>query len=84
MTISLAKDQLNYGQEQLAELSRQIRVGDLTAVLKIYEDDIKSPVKSAITGTLLRSLFIQVQKAKVSNCVPASNNCTQCSFAGGP
>ncbi|KAG6854123.1 hypothetical protein C0991_010287 [Blastosporella zonata] len=65
MTLSLAKDQLNYSDEQLANLSKQIRVGDLTPVLEIYEEDIRSPLKSAVTGTLLRSVFIQVQKAKV-------------------
>ena len=65
MALSLAKDQLHYGPEQLAELSRQVRAGDLTPVLKLYEEDIRSPLKSAVTGTLLRTVFIQVQKAKV-------------------
>lgn len=65
MTLSLAQDKLHYSPEQLATLSQQIRVGDLTPVLKLYEEDIRSPLKSAITGTLLRSVFIQVQKAKV-------------------
>lgn len=65
MTISLAKEKLHYSSEQLESLSGQIRMGDLTPVLKLYEQDIKSPLKSAVTGTLLRSLFIQIQKAKV-------------------
>jgi nuclear control of ATPase protein 2 len=65
MTLSLAKDKLNYDAQQLQALSERIRVGDLTPVLEIYEKDIKSPLKSAIAGTLLRSIFIQVQKAKV-------------------
>lgn len=66
MTLALAREKLSYDSTQLEALSQQIRQGDLTAVLKIYEEDIKNPVKSAITGTLLRSMFIQVQKAKVS------------------
>ena len=66
MTLALAQDKLNYSQEQLASLSKQIRLGDLTPVLQIYEEDIKSPLKSAVTGTLLRSVFVQVQKAKVN------------------
>jgi len=66
MTLALAKDKLSYDSTQLEALSHQIRQGDLTAVLKIYEEDIKNPVKSALSGTLLRSMFIQVQKAKVS------------------
>lgn len=72
MVLSLAKDKLQYTPEQLGNLSHQIRAGDLTAVLKLYEEDIKSPFKSSVTGTLLRTLFIQIQKAKVSVllCVP--------------
>lgn len=65
MSLSIAREKLNYSQEQLDELSRQIRVGDLTPVLKIYEEDIKSPLKSIVAGSLLRSVFIQVQKVKV-------------------
>ena len=65
MTLSLARDKLHYDQTQMAALSHQIQMGDLTPVLQIYEEDIKSPLTSAIGGTLLRSLFIQVQKAKV-------------------
>ncbi|TFY83106.1 hypothetical protein EWM64_g910 [Hericium alpestre] len=65
MALDLAREKLHYSPTQLNELSAKIRVGDLTPILQIYEDDIKSPVRSAIGGTLLRSLFVQVQKAKV-------------------
>lgn len=65
MTLSLARDKLRYDEAQMGALARQIQMGDLTPVLQIYEEDIKSPLKSALGGTLLRSLFIQVQKAKV-------------------
>ncbi|KIY64827.1 nuclear control of ATP synthase 2, partial [Cylindrobasidium torrendii FP15055 ss-10] len=65
MSLSLAKDHLNYSDVQLRELSAQVKVGDITPVLKLYEQDIRAPVKSAMTGTLLRTLFIQIQKAKV-------------------
>lgn len=65
MATSLAREKLNYTAPQLTELSAQIRQGDLTPVLKIYENDIKSPVSSAVFGTLIRSLLIQVQKTKV-------------------
>jgi nuclear-control-of-ATPase protein 2 len=66
MIVALAKDTLKWGPEQLQSLSHQVRVGDLTPVLEIYENDIKSPLRSAVSGTLLRSVFIQVQKAKVN------------------
>lgn len=65
MTLALAKDKLNYTPEQMAALSQQLRTGDLTTVMQIYEDDIKSPLRSAVGGTLLRTLLVQVQKAKV-------------------
>jgi nuclear-control-of-ATPase protein 2 len=66
MTLALAREKLSYNATQLSTLSQQIRQGDLTPVLKIYEEDIKTPMKSVISGTLLRSMFIQIQKAKVS------------------
>lgn len=72
MALSLAKEKLNYSQEQLDIFSKKIRSGDLTPILEIYEEDIKRPVKSAIVGTLLRSVFVQVQKAKVSPSVLCS------------
>ena len=65
MTLSLAKDKLNYTPAQMDALSQQIRVGDLTTVMQIYEDDIRSPLRSAVGGSLLRTLLVQVQKAKV-------------------
>ena len=65
MTLSLARDKLNYGPAQLDDLSNKLRFGDLTPILQIYEEDIKRPVRSTVSGTLLRSAFIQVQKAKV-------------------
>ena len=67
MTLSLAQDKLHYTPEQMAALSQQIRVGDLTPVMQIYEDDIRSPLKSAVGGTLVRTLLVQVQKAKVKS-----------------
>ena len=66
MALSLSQDTLSYSNEQLAELAQKIRQGDLTPVLKIYEQDLKSPIKSAIGGSLIRSMLIQVQKAKVN------------------
>lgn len=65
MTLSLARDALQYTPSQLEGLAQQVRLGDLTPVMQIYEEDIRTPLRSAITGTLLRNAFIQVQKAKV-------------------
>ena len=65
MALALSKDTLSYSSEQLADLAGRIRQGDLTPVLKVYEEDLKSPIKSALGGSLIRSMLIQVQKAKV-------------------
>jgi len=70
MALSLARDKLSYSQTQLDDFSNKLRIGDLTPILEIYEEDIKSPVRSAVSGTLLRSAFIQVQKAKVHHLPP--------------
>jgi len=66
MAVALGKEKLGYGQQQLDVLREQVERGDLTAVLRVYEEDIKSPIRSAMTGTLVRSLLIQVQKMKVT------------------
>lgn len=65
MAVALSRDRLSLNDTQLQEISAQIRLGDLTPVLQVYEEDIKSPIKSAIKGTLIRSLLVQIQKAKV-------------------
>lgn len=66
MAVSLAEDKLGYTPAQVEVLKSKISVGDLTPVLEIYERDIRSPIKSALFGTLVRSLFVQVQKTKVN------------------
>lgn len=66
MTLSLSADKLGYNQTQLEELSAKIREGDLTPVLQVYEEDIKSPLKNMFAGSLVRSLLIQIQKTKVN------------------
>lgn len=65
MVLSLASEKLKYTPEQLEDLSNAVRQGDLTPVLRIYEQDIKSPLSSLVRGSLVRSLLIQIQKTKV-------------------
>ncbi|OLL24676.1 Nuclear control of ATPase protein 2 [Neolecta irregularis DAH-3] len=49
-----------------AEVVRNaVRQGDLSAVLKVYESEMKSPVLNAVKGNLIRALLIQLQKTKV-------------------
>ena len=42
-----------------------VREGDLSPVLRAYETDLRTPVRSALTGTLIQTLLIQIQKTKV-------------------
>ena len=65
MVIDFAKDRGSLNELQIQSISQQVKTGDITAVLKHYEEDIKSPIRSTLTSDLLRSLLIQLQKAKV-------------------
>lgn len=47
------------------QLISQVEHGDLTQFLKIYETQLSHPIKNIVTGSLVRSLLIQVQKTKV-------------------
>ena len=49
----------------LSTLRSAAREGDLTPVLLAYEEYLKTPLRSAVTGSLVRSLLVQVQKTKV-------------------
>ncbi|KAK6341676.1 Nuclear control of ATPase protein 2 [Orbilia brochopaga] len=51
--------------EQIALVRENVKQGDLTPVLRVYEQDLKKPIRGAVTGELLRSLLIQIQKTKV-------------------
>ena len=52
-------------ESDIADLRAKVQAGDLTPVLRAYEQDLKSPIKNSFTGTLIRTLLIQVQKTKV-------------------
>lgn len=65
MVASLGRDKLQLDGEALAALQAQTRAGDLTPVLQLYEAAIRTPLRALLTGTLVRPVLIQVQKAKV-------------------
>lgn len=46
-------------------LVQQVEHGDLTKFMEIYETQLEHPIKNIVTGGLVRSLLIQVQKTKV-------------------
>ncbi|KAJ3505391.1 hypothetical protein NLJ89_g7438 [Agrocybe chaxingu] len=51
--------------KRLEALAEKVHMGELALVMQVYEEDIRTPLCSALTDTLLRNTFIQVQKAKV-------------------
>lgn len=51
------------------ELDKLVSSGDLTPLMKDYENDIKNPLKNLIKGKLTRALLIQLQKTKVDGAV---------------
>jgi nuclear control of ATPase protein 2 len=55
----------NVSDAQLADIRAKVREGDVTPVLRAYENDLRKPFVGAIKGDLVRSLLIQVQKTKV-------------------
>jgi nuclear control of ATPase protein 2 len=71
MVVEFAKDNTQYLPDNATSLDameivrRGVREGDLSPVLRAYEADLRTPLKSAVTGTLIRALLIQIQKTKV-------------------
>ncbi|KAJ3078854.1 Nuclear control of ATPase protein 2, partial [Quaeritorhiza haematococci] len=65
MVIQFVKDHGPITDEEIAHIQDLVSRGDLTPVLVSYESDIRHPLKSVISGDLLRSVLIQIQKAKV-------------------
>lgn len=43
----------------------QVKQGDMSAVLTLYEDELKRPVKSMLFGQLIRTSLILIHKAKL-------------------
>ncbi|KAI9297158.1 NCA2-domain-containing protein [Neoconidiobolus thromboides FSU 785] len=50
---------------ELNKLNEQIKVGDLTVVLKEYEKELQYPINNLLFGNLIQTLLIQIQKMKV-------------------
>lgn len=65
MVLDFSKEKYKVSDTDLADMASRVRQGDLSSVLKVYETEMKSPVKSALTGSLVQALLIQLQKTKV-------------------
>ncbi|RSH79789.1 Nuclear control of ATPase protein 2 [Apiotrichum porosum] len=64
MVMDLGRDYYHLSGSQLEQLKKQVASGDMSSVLKVYENEMQSPIKNALTGNLIRTLLIQVQKTK--------------------
>ncbi|KAJ3475920.1 hypothetical protein NLG97_g9297 [Lecanicillium saksenae] len=72
MVVEFAMDNPQFAVEgsaitdaHVTEIRRKVAEGDVTPVLRAYEKYLKKPLAGAVTGDLVRSLLIQVQKTKV-------------------
>ncbi|KAI8057789.1 ATP synthase regulation protein NCA2-domain-containing protein [Syncephalis plumigaleata] len=65
MVIDLVQEKGQLNEQELNVIRQTVRDGDLTMVLREYEREMKTPLKSALLGHLIRVLLIQVQKGKV-------------------
>ncbi|KAK3487806.1 ATP synthase regulation protein NCA2-domain-containing protein [Neurospora hispaniola] len=62
---SVAVGSPNVTDLQIADIRAKVREGDVTPILKAYEKGLRRPLVGAVSGDLVRSLLIQVQKTKV-------------------
>ena len=69
MVVDFAKDNPPSGvalsDVEIAHVRAKVKEGDLTAVLRAYEKDLRKPFVGTIRGDLIRALLIQIQKTKV-------------------
>lgn len=75
-TVENTTEYKSLNQAQLAQVRTQldtmVSTGDLTPMMREYEQDIKNPVKNLIRGRLPRALLIQLQKTKVDGALAMS------------
>lgn len=67
MVVDFAIDMGVQDKDVLELIKEETSKGRMDIVMESFEKDIKNPIKSLIIGDLIRSLLIQVQKAKVDS-----------------
>lgn len=60
------------GAQVQQEIHQAITNGNLTMLMLRYEQDLRSPFKAVLKGSLVRALLIQIQKTKVDGAVAIS------------
>ncbi|CAH2350809.1 nuclear control of ATPase protein 2 [[Candida] railenensis] len=51
------------------EINKAVKEGNLTILMSKYEQDLRTPFKSTVNGSLPRGLLIQLQKTKVDGAI---------------
>ncbi len=59
MVVDFSRDNGVTDPVELGKVVEKVQRGDLTTVLKKYEEELKHPITNAIVGDLLRALLIQ-------------------------
>ena len=59
MVADFGRDRYRWDPEQVRLAELKVREGDLTEVLRAWEQEIKTPFRSAVGGSLIRALLIQ-------------------------
>ncbi|AGO11154.1 AaceriAFR321Cp [[Ashbya] aceris (nom. inval.)] len=65
MLIDFLKEHEYANTVDTAVLLKEIEQGNLTQFMEIYESQLRKPIRNLVTGDLIRSLLIQIQKGKV-------------------
>lgn len=52
MVTEFARNHYHLSDNQVDALINQVREGDLSVILKVYEEEIKHPLKNAVKGKL--------------------------------
>jgi len=68
MTVSLARDRLNFTPEQLQSLAEKVRLGDLTPVMQAHEEDIRTPLRSALFSGVYSSKYRKLKWTLTKRC----------------
>ncbi|KAF9364500.1 Nuclear control of ATPase protein 2 [Mortierella sp. NVP85] len=65
MVLDFGKQHYKMDAAELQALSNAARNGDISAVMRAYEHELKTPLKGAVVGNLIQTFLIQIQKTKV-------------------
>ena len=64
MVAEWARRSLHMSAASLGALRQQVAEGDLTLLMKSYEDELQHPVANLVGGNLVQLMLIQIQKSK--------------------